>query len=449
MGSIQCQVQIERRQDCNSAKVAATDFEVSLLVQIESFMPFIARLLLVLFVGLSHFQAPAQYLQSYLDAAQANNPSVQGNENLAAIASLEVNKARAAYTLPEINATGNFLFAPVVEGIGYENAITNGALYSGQINVNMPLLSRPNVEAQVKNNFISQQLYRQNTELSQHELARQVTEQYILTWQNLESISTAQRLLNLLDEQEKLIRTFAENAILSQSDVLFFTIEKSNQKLALQDFQMAYRQGLASLNLLCGKVDTAFVELQQPEITLMVDTLGYSNFLTSYHLDSLLAASNQEISELKYRPQLSAFANYGLNAIMLKDIYKKFGFSAGVNFSLTIFDGNQRNMARQQTQLSQMNSSVQREYQARQVVQQRLIALQQINLLDGKIEAVQRQLSDYETLLKFYRQRIAQGELSVNDFMNTFKSYAALQGDFTSLKTSRLLIVNNYNYWNW
>jgi hypothetical protein len=52
-------------------------------------------------------------------------------------------------------------------------------------------------------------------------------------------------------------------------------------------------------------------------------------------------------------------------------------------------------------------------------------------------------------LLKFYRERIAQGELSVNDYMNTIKSFAAVQADFTSLKTSRLLLVNDYNYWNW
>jgi outer membrane protein TolC len=412
-------------------------------------MLLISRIVLLLSFSFTGTQAWAQTLQSYLDAAHANNPVLQTNENLAAIAGLEVDKARGTYQLPNINATGNFLYAPVVQGVGYENAITNGALYSGQLNVNMPLLTRPNVEAQVKNSLVSQQLYRQNTALSQHDLARQVTGQYILTWQNLERIATTQRLLDLLTEQEKVVRVFAQNAILSQSDVLFFTIEKENQQLALRDFQIAYRQGLAALNLLCGKVDTAYTELQQPAIFLKTDTVGLSNFLKSYQLDSLLAASNQEISELKYRPQVSAFANYGLNAIMLKDIYKKFGFSAGVNFSLTIFDGHQRSLTRQQTQLSQMTSQVQREYQARQVGQQRLAAMQQIELLDAKIAAVQRQLSDYETLLKFYRERIAQGELSVNDYMNTIKSFAAVQADFTSLKTSRLLLVNDYNYWNW
>ncbi|MCB0520024.1 MAG: TolC family protein [Lewinellaceae bacterium] len=394
-------------------------------------------------------QAWAQTLQFYLDAAFATNPAVQENRNLSAIAELEISKTKAIYKMPEFSATANLLYAPVVEGVGYDEAITNGALYSGQFNLNMPLFTGPQFDAQVKNSLVNQEIYHQNTALSQHDLARQVTEQFILTWQNQERIATTQRLLDLLAEQEKVVRTFAENAILSQSDVLFFTIEKENQQLALRDFQMAYRQGLSSLYLLCGKVDTTYTELQQPDIQLKADTAGMSNFLKIYGLDSLLATSNQELSEMKYRPQVSAFANYGLNAIMLKDIYKKFGFSVGVNFSMTIFDGNQRELTRQQTQLAQMTSGVQRDFQTKQVEQQRLIALQQINLLDGKIEAVQRQLADYETLLKFYRERIVRGELSVNDYMNTVKSFAAAQADFISLKTSRLLLVNNYNYWNW
>lgn len=412
-------------------------------------MPSISHLLSLVILICWNCQVQAQTLQTYLTAAHANSPVLKENQNLAAIADLEIEKTKAVYKMPEISATGNFLYAPVVHGIGYDEAITNIQLYSAQLNVNMPLFTRPQVEAQVKNSLVSQQLYRQNTALSLHDLDQQVTEQYILTWQNLERIANAQKLLDILAEQEKLVRAFAENAILSQSDVLFFSIEKENQQLALRDFQIAYRQGLSSLNLLAGRVDTAYFELQRPEMEWRVDTSGLSNFLLTYRLDSLLAQSEQELSELKYRPQVSAFGNEGLNAIKLGNIYKKFGFSVGLNFSYTLFDGNQRSLNRQQTQLRQQTSQAQRAFQAGQVQQQRLIALQQINLLDDKIGAVQRQLASYETLLKFYRERIAQGELSVNDYMNTIKSFAAVQADFVSLKTSRLLLVNNYNYWNW
>ena len=391
----------------------------------------------------------AQTLQYFLNAARENNPAVQENRNLAAIAGLESEKAKAAYRMPEISATGNLLYAPVIKGVGYENAVTNGALYSTQLNANLPLFTRQQVGAYEKSSLVNQQIYHRQTALSQHDLARQVTEQFILTWQNLQRITTTRQLLDFLSEQEKLVRVFAENAILSQSDVLFFTIEKENQQLALRDLQVAYRLGLANLNLLCGLTDTSYVELQAPRIDLKADTADLSNFLEIYRLDSLLAAGNQEISELKYRPQLTAFANTGLNAIMFKTIFKKFGFSAGLNFSVTLFDGHQRDLTRQQTRLNQETNRVNRNFQANQVQQHRLLARQQIDLLDSKIQAARQQVSDYETLLKFYRERIARGELSVNDYMNTFKSYASLRGDFTMLSTSRLLLINEYNYWNW
>jgi outer membrane protein TolC len=392
---------------------------------------------------------PAQNLASYLDAAISNSPVFRENENRTAIAGLEVAKAKAVYNKPEVSTTANFLYAPVIQGIGYDVSITNGAWYSALLNLNMPLFKGKEIDAQTRNSEVLQQTFIQNSLLSRHELARQVTEQYILTWQNLERLSTTQKLLDLLTQQEKLVRVFAQNAILSQSDVLFFTIEKENQQLALHDYQMAYRQGLAQLNLICGRVDTAFVELTQPDIQLNDSTAAFSHFMNSFYLDSLLMDGQQEIAELAYRPQVSAFANTGLNAIMLSDIYQKFGMSAGINFSLTLFDGNQRELTRQQMQLNQKTNSVQKEFQANQILQQRLAAYQQIYMLDAKIKALQRQLSDYETLLKFYRERIAQGELSVNDYMNTIRSFAAAQADLTSLKTARLLLLNTYNYWNW
>lgn len=403
--------------------------------------------LLVLTVGRYYVQA--QTLEMYLATARTNNPVAVENENQAALAGLELQKTNAALKLPEISATGNFLYAPVVQDVGYDLSITNGALYSAQLNVNQPLFSRRQVEAQETNTRVNQAVYRQQTALSQRELARQVTEQYILTWQNQELAANTQRVLDILIEQEKVIRAFAENAILAQSDVLLFTIEKENQQLALLDIRTAYRQGLATLNLLCGVVDSNFVVLQQPEIPLQAAIPDKSGFLVSYQLDSLLAASNQELWDLKYRPQVAAFANGGLNAIQLKDIYKKFGFSVGVNFSITLYDGHQRDLSRQQMELSQQTSRTQRDFQANQVEQQRLIALQQIDLLDARMEAARKQLEDYEILLRSYRDRIAQGELSVNDYINVIKSFAAAQGALTFMETTRLLWVNNYNYWNW
>ncbi|MCB0535533.1 MAG: hypothetical protein KDC28_10895 [Saprospiraceae bacterium] len=82
---------------------------------------------------------PGQNLPYYLDAALHSNPVVQQNINLSYIARLDAEKAQSVLNKPEITTTGNLLFAPLIKGVGYDEAITNGALYSAQINANIPL----------------------------------------------------------------------------------------------------------------------------------------------------------------------------------------------------------------------------------------------------------------------------------------------------------------------
>lgn len=392
---------------------------------------------------------PGQNLPYYLDAALHSNPVVQQNINLSYIARLDADKAQSLLNKPEITTTGNLLFAPLINGVGYDEAITNGALYSAQINANIPLFNQAQSKAYLVNSQIKQQIYRQNTQQSQHDLIRQVTEQYILTWQNLEQLVSIKEVLDLLNDQERLILALMQNGILLQSDVQLFQIEKAGRELTYKEYQTAYRKNLATLNLLCGIVDTSFTELSPPSIELQTVVPDTSNFLEPFRLDSVMAASDQEVFELKYRPQFSAFGNYGLNAIKLKDINKRFGFSAGLNFSLTISDGHQKELNCQQMVLYQLNSQNQKDYLSKQVKQQMLSARQEIRLLDEKLVAVQKQITDYDRLLAIYSQRLAQGDLSVNDYLNTIKSYVALKGDLTQMKSSRLLLINNYNFWNW
>ena len=75
----------------------------------------------------------AQTLQYFLNAARENNPAVQENRNLAAIAGLESEKAKAAYRMPEISATGNLLYAPVIFMIA---PFSNLSSLHPEINVN-------------------------------------------------------------------------------------------------------------------------------------------------------------------------------------------------------------------------------------------------------------------------------------------------------------------------
>jgi uncharacterized UPF0160 family protein len=75
--------------------------------------------------------------------------------------------------------------------------------------------------------------------------------------------------------------------------------------------------------------------------------------------------------------------------------------------------------------------------------------LQAIHSADEQIEAVQKQIKDYDNLINYHQNQIMNGQGSVIDYITILPSSAALQLNMATLQTNRLLAINNYNYWNW
>lgn len=87
-------------------------------------------------------------LQFYLNTAKQNSPTLKENTNLLRINELNKSLNESQYMLPQISLTSNYLFAPYFNNngkiisanpdpnaIGYDAGITNGGLYSAQINI--------------------------------------------------------------------------------------------------------------------------------------------------------------------------------------------------------------------------------------------------------------------------------------------------------------------------
>ena len=79
------------------------------------------------------------------------------------------------------------------------------------------------------------------------------------------------------------------------------------------------------------------VKLQEITVEKSLENMN-SKFLTSYYLDSLALAADLKISELKYKPDVSWFANGGMNAVYLPSL-NRLGFSTGITFSMVLSDG--------------------------------------------------------------------------------------------------------------
>jgi outer membrane protein TolC len=430
-------------------------------------------LLLALGPATARAQAPVpppatRDLTFYLTQARQNSPQSADVRNQGRAVQLETERLRAFYTKATGTLVGNYTAVPVLTRdngrtrlsysadnstnyVGYDVALSNGALYQGYAQLTQPLFNQKRFEAyaqQAQGLALSQQNLSQ---LSLHDLEKLVGDQYILCRQDMDQLSYVHELLGILDKQRLLVRKLVEASLLKQSDYALLSIEVETQQLFLNTYRTAYHRDLLDLNVLCGLGDTTEVQLAPPDLPLRRpgSTPGLSSFTSRYRLDSLTLAANQRVFELRYKPVVNAFANGGLEAVSFVDIPQRFGVSAGLSFSLFLFDGHQRQISRDRTQvLLETTRAYQRNFATINPVRQQRL-LYEVRQLDERQRLARQQLASYRQVLDSYKREVIAGQLSVVNYVQVLKNYAAAARDLVLLENNRLLLINAYNYWTW
>ncbi|QKG57536.1 TolC family protein [Hymenobacter sp. BRD128] len=436
----------------------------------------VRALLLAGWVGLGlpvRAQAPAasptRDLSFYLTQARQNSPLSADVRNQGRAVQLETERLRAFYTKANGTLVGNYTAVPVLTRdngrtrlsyaadattnnyVGYDVALSNGALYQGYAQLTQPLFNQKRFEAYAQQ---AQGLARSQQNLSQlslHDLEKLVGDQYILCRQDLDQLSYVRELLGILDKQRLLVRKLVEASLLKQSDYALLSIEVETQQLFLNTYRTAYHRDLLDLNVLCGLGDTAEVALAPPDLPLRRTgpAPGLSGFTTRYRLDSLTLAANQRVFELRYKPLVNAFANGGLEAVTLADIPQRFGVSAGLQFSVYLFDGHQRQTSRDRARvLLETTRAYQQNFATINPVRQQRL-LYEVRQLDERQRLAREQIASYRQVLDSYKREVIAGQLSVVNYVQVLKNYAAAARDLVLLENNRLLLINAYNYWTW
>lgn len=410
---------------------------------------------------------PVRDLAFYLEQARQNSPLARDAQNQVQAAGVEAQRLRALYTKAQVTLNANYLVAPVLsqdEGrtrllysalpaeryVGYDKNLTNGALYQGYVQVTQPLLNggaRYQIFAQ-QNQTTALSLQNQAS-LAVHDLEKLVGDQYILCRQDIEQLAYVRESLTLLDQQRQLVRRLVEASLLKQSDYTLLTIEVQTQQLALNTYRTAYHRDLLDLNVLCGLPDTADVTLAPPDLPFQRRPVGLSHYAERYRLDSLSLAFAQRVSDLRYQPQLNAYANGGLNAITIPDIPRRMGVSAGLTFSMFLYDGHQRQLSRDRTAL--LLRSVQQARENFQTVNPVRLArlLGELRGLAERQTLAREQLASYRSLLASYKREVVAGQFPVVSYVQVIKNFAAASRDLVLLDNNRLLLINAYIYWSW
>jgi outer membrane protein TolC len=173
------------------------------------------------------------------------------------------------------------------------------------------------------------------------------------------------------------------------------------------------------------------------------------NYEQKFAIDSLNLQLQQQVFNLKYKPQLFAYGTTGLNATDASNLPHSVGLTAALHLNIPIYDGGQKKIVAAQNKLGLDNLQQYKNQTTVQVHNNLLNLEQQISITEKSISLLNSQLADQETVLQLLKEKVVSGQVSVTDFLNAVENYTATNQQKIQTATNLSLLINQYNYVNW
>jgi outer membrane protein TolC len=387
-------------------------------------------------------------LDYFLQHAKQNSPDLKEFQNQ--VLSLQIDSQLLKASLgPQVNFLSTNSYAPIINGWGYDEAITNKANISGLIQASRNYLSRGQTIAQYRAIALQRRSLLDTIALSQQDLARSITEQYITAYGDLLAMDFNREVYDLMQREEEALKKLTQANVYKQTDYLTFYVTMQQQELTWLQAQIQYNNDFLTLNYLSGLVDTTIERIQKPALT---DSLGmdfyntvfYSRFIT----DSLRLANEKDLVNYEYKPKIGAYTDAGYNSSLQNTPYKNFGVSAGVSVTIPIYDGRQKQMKLARIDIQERTRQNKRAFYVNQHNMQLLQLKQQLLSIDLMVEKINKQIGYAHTLIVANGKLLQTGDITMKDYVTAINNYLQAQNLLTQNNINRLKILNQVNYWN-
>lgn len=421
-------------------------------------------ILIFLFIFSSILQAQENLdLDYFIENAQKNAPSLLESGNLLEIGKLQNELIIAQNSAFLINATSEVLVAPYFNSngraiavttmpssnaFGYDVGITNGGLYSSQINITKNLFNQSVLNNLLFQNKISNNSLLLSSEEFTHNLIKNISEAYIVAFQLQLQENFNSELLIDLETRLKVVELLVRKGILMESDYLLLQLDIEGKKLELQQLESDFNLAINQLYTLSGLPLEEVDELTPPNFEQLKSPLKkfYEKRFTN---DSLQLEVDREIFENQYKPRVSVYANAGLNAVEFNNIEHKIGASAGLRLTIPIYDGHQQKLNSLQSQLKQDNLNFYMQNSEVQLANNLKNLEQQMDALKANRISLENQLKKQQNILEIYKGKLVQGQISIVDYLNVVQSYKQNVYAKLQMQTNNWLLQSQYNYINW
>lgn len=406
------------------------------------------NLLLLIAFQTSILSAQQKDLRFFIDKALENSPLIKDYENQIRSNQIDSMKINAGFG-PQVSAISNNYYAPVIKGWGYDEVITDKANLSAQVALTKEFVSRQNRENQFRALQVGNLSIKNTRKITEQELIREVTGQYILTFGSFEQFNFTNEIMILLRKEEKMLKTLTESSVYRQTDYLNFLLAVQKQEFELAMAKSQFKTNFATLNYLCGIEDTSTYSVPDPGLIVSGLPEAKKNvFYQSFINDSILLSIEDMQIDFAYKPKITFFTDAGYLSSLYYQPWKNVGASAGINLSVPIYDGKQRKMKHQQIILSEQTREIYSSFYLKQYNQQ--ISLLFIRLGDNQTlgELLNKQLEYSRTLIEANHKLLETGDVRVTDYILAINNYLSSKNALFQNVVERYDLINQINYWN-
>ena len=386
-------------------------------------------------------------LNYYFSHARDNSPLLADYRNQIQATQIDSQLIRATQKI-QVNGISNNFYAPTAGGIGYDNIITNGAQVSAFVQASKNIITSANLATQYETIRLMKESIGNTSQLAEKDIRKTITTQYITVYGDYQSLQFSHEILGLFQSQENILKKLTQSGIYKQTDYLTFYVSLQQQLLLVRQSEIQFRNDCATLNYMSGIVDTSLVSLTPPDLKLgTLPDIFNSPYYRQYTLDSLNLINQQKLIMFSYKPKLNIYADAGYVSSLQYEPYKNFGMSAGLNFSVPIYDGKQRKIKYQKINIAEDTRQHYKDYFLRQYSQQIAQLSQQLQATESLINDINAQVKYSGTLIDVNKKLLETGEVRITDLILTINTFLNARNLLNQNYVNRMQIINQINYW--
>jgi outer membrane protein TolC len=402
-------------------------------------------LLLIIFSLDSNAQKNLDY---YIQYALKNSPLLKEYQNQVALGRIDSMRMKAGLGF-QVSAVSNNLYAPVIKGWGYDNAITNGANVSALVSVLKEITGVRNRQNKYEALSLQNRSTLNSSKITEQELKKSVSSLYISAYGSWQQFNFNNEMLELLTREKDVLKKLTETGVSKQTDYLSFMVTLQQQELQVEQAKIRYQNDFAMLNYTCGIEDTSFMAIVDPNLKAEKGTeLFNSIFYKQFEIDSLKLISSDKEIDFSYQPKINLVADGGYLSSFAIQPYKNFGISAGVSISIPLYDGGQRKMQHDQIAINQLTRMDYRDFFAAQFHQQNNQLQQQLFAKQKLEEKINRQIIYSQALMEAYRKLLEAGDVQLTEYILSIGNFLNAKNMLLENNIEKYQIINELNYWN-